>query len=201
MNPSGRCWRWGANWPRRSRRAFKIRPREYHAFSPKRSATRNAPCRACTLPEPTAKARRRRCSNRSCAPRDCAPGFTLRRISSESTSASASTARISRTKISPRPGRACTPSSNRCWRPANSRRIRRFSSASRRWRSSPSRRANVDFAVYEVGLGGRLDATNIVVAGSRRHHAHRFRPREFSRPFDRGNRRKKRESSSPARGW
>ena len=25
------------------------------------------------------------------------------------------------------------------------------------------RRAHVDFAVYEVGLGGRLDATNIVV--------------------------------------
>ena len=49
----------------------------------------------------------------------------------------------------------------------------------------------VDFAIYEVGLGGRLDATNIVDARSRRHHAHRFRPREFPRPFDRRNRRGK----------
>ena len=41
------------------------------------------------------------------------------------------------------------------------------------------------------GMGGRLDATNIVAAGSGRHHAHRFRPREFSRPLHRGNRRRK----------
>ncbi len=30
----------------------------------------------------------------------------------------------------------------------------------------------VDFAIYEVGLGGRLDATNIVDAGSRHHYSH-----------------------------
>ena len=97
--------------------------------------------RACTSPEPTARARRRRCWNPSFAPPVSAPDSTLRRISSESTSASASTAKTSRTKISPRPGRACMRRSNRSLRAASSPRIRRTSNASRRWRSLPSPKA------------------------------------------------------------
>ena len=59
--------------------------------------------------------------------------------------------------------------------------------------------ADVDFAVYEVGIGGRFDATNIVAARSRRDHADRFRSRELSRPFDRRNRRAKKPESSSRR--
>ena len=47
-------------------------------------------------------------------------------------------------------------------------------------------RANAEIAVFEVGMGGRLDSTNVIVP-SRRHYANRFRPREFSGTFDRGD--------------
>ena len=38
------------------------------------------------------------------------------------------------------------------------------------------RRAGVEVAVLEVGLGGRLDATNVIDAGRDRHHVDRLRP-------------------------
>ena len=44
-------------------------------------------------------------------------------------------------------------------------------------------RERVEFAVIEVGLGGRLDATNIHHPVGHRHHAHRFRPRKFPGPL------------------
>ena len=49
-------------------------------------------------------------------------------------------------------------------------------------------KSELDFAIYEVGLGGRLDSTNIVAARSRCDYFDRFRSRGFSRALDRGNR-------------
>ena len=60
-------------------------------------------------------------------------------------------------------------------RPARSTRRPPSSSAPPRSRSSCSGDARVDIAVLEVGLGGRLDATNVVIADRRRHHVDRLR--------------------------
>ena len=58
------------------------------------------------------------------------------------------------------------------------------------------RDARVDVAVLEVGLGGRLDATNVVDAGRRRDHGDRLRSRAVPRHHDRGDRRARRPASS-----
>ena len=49
----------------------------------------------------------------------------------------------------------------------------------------------VDMVVLEVGLGGRLDATNVVHPELVRHHAHRFRSRSVSGPQPGSHRRRK----------
>ena len=67
---------------------------------------------------------------------------------------------------------------------------------------APSPQHDVDFAVYEVGLGGRFDATNIVHAGSCRSSRRSISTtRIFSAIPSRKLPAKKRESSKPARGW
>jgi dihydrofolate synthase / folylpolyglutamate synthase len=58
-------------------------------------------------------------------------------------------------------------------------------------------RAEVDVAVIEVGLGGRLDATNMVRRRGRR-HGDRPRPSGVSRAHARGDRRPRRVGSSSA---
>ncbi len=58
------------------------------------------------------------------------------------------------------------------------------------------RRARVDTTVLEVGLGGRLDAVNIVDAFGIRHYQHRHRPRWIPRRRSRVDR--SRESRHPA---
>ena len=58
-------------------------------------------------------------------------------------------------------------------------------------------RSGVEFAVYEVGMGGRLDATNIVTPEVAVITQIDFDHEELSRPFTRRNcRAKKPESSS-----
>ena len=140
----------------------EIRPRKHRAArrSARQSAPRNSVRR--TSPEPTAKARPRPCSNRSCAPPACAPASTPRRIWSASTSASASTAKTSRTPNSPPPGPACTPRSNRCWPAGRLAAHPTYFECVTAMAFVAFAERGVDFAVYEVGLGGRLDSTNIV---------------------------------------
>ena len=123
----------------------------------------NGKRRACTLPEPTARARRRRCWNPSFAPPVFAPDSILRRISSESTNASASTGKTSRTKISPRPGRACTTSIESLLASGKLAAHPTYFECITALAFAAFAESGVAFAVYEVGLGGRLDSTNIVV--------------------------------------
>ena len=117
-----------------------------------RSARSSSPAR-------TARARSRPWSSAGCAPPGTAPAATRRRTWSISKSASPSTASRSRrrrstrlaARVQRRGGRGC--------------RRRRASSRPRpRSRSRPSARPRVDVAVLEVGLGGRLDATNVVTS-------------------------------------
>ena len=60
------------------------------------------------------------------------------------------------------------------------------------------REKHVDTAVIEVGLGGRLDSTNVVDPVLDGDHADRFRPRGVPGPHHRGDRR--RESRDPEAG-
>ena len=53
-------------------------------------------------------------------------------------------------------------------------------------------RVPADLAVIEVGMGGRLDTTNVVDAGPLGHHADRLRPHGLPR-------RQAREASPPRR--
>ena len=53
------------------------------------------------------------------------------------------------------------------------------------------REMRVHTAVIEVGLGGRLDSTNVVRTGPHRDHADRFRSRGVPGPHHRGHRRRK----------
>ena len=53
----------------------------------------------------------------------------------------------------------------------------------------------VDMVVLEVGLGGRLDATNVVEPELSRHHARGFRPRSVPGQEPGGDRRRKRPES------
>ncbi len=113
-------------------------------------------------PEPTAKAPPPPRSPASSPPPATAPPSTPRRTSSASTSASRSTASRSPTKTSPAstsrsttPPTASSPQAASPIIPASSK-----SSPPSPSSTSPSRK--IDIAVLEVGLGGRLDATNIV---------------------------------------
>ena len=63
-------------------------------------------------------------------------------------------------------------------------------------------RRKVDIAVLEVGMGGRLDATNVVEPLSQRHHRYLARPSEVSGQHGgRDRRAKRRESSVQAEWW
>ena len=113
-------------------------------------------------PAPTARARSRRWSTPRCAPPDTAARATRRRTSSASRSGSSSTGEEVAPERSSR-GRARARSRRDARRVGRARRrCRPSSSARRRSRSSCSATRGVDIAVLEVGLGGRLDATNIV---------------------------------------
>ena len=68
--------------------------------------------------------------------------------------------------------------------------------------SSCSATARVDVAVLEVGLGGRLDATNVVAADRRRDHVDRLRSRAVARRHaGRRSRPRRPASSSRASRW
>ena len=83
------------------------------------------------------------------------------------------------------------PRSKRCWPPASSRRIRHSSSASRRWPSSRLPKHERRFRDLRSGHGRAPRRDQHRRAGSRRDHADRFRPREFSRAFHRRDCRRK----------
>ena len=162
----------------------------------------SAPFRPCTSPGPTAKARLRPCSRAFCARPDCAPGLytsphLLRineriRLDGAEISDADFAATFTRVhavieELLATGALAAHPTFFEC---VTAMAFDYFA------------RQNVDLAVIEVGMGGRLDSTNVIAAGSRRHHADRFRSREFSRPFHRGDRRERRPaSSSRAHGW
>ena len=146
---------------------------------------------ASTSPARTAKVRRPRCSNRFSARRACAPGFTLRRILKASTSASARRRRNLRSRRLPPPGREFAPPSNRSWPPASSPRIPLSSSASPRWPfvAFAQRRKSISPSTKWARRPARRHEYRR--PRSRGHHADRFRPRKFPRPFHRRNRRRK----------
>ena len=87
------------------------------------------------------------------------------------------TAEQLRRRLRPRPRlrrrRCCEPGASICTPP--------ISKPSPPWRCPDLREARVDIVVLEVGLGGRLDATNVVMPELVRDHAHRFRSRSFPR--------------------
>ena len=78
-----------------------------------------------------------------------------------------------------------------CWPPERSTCTPPISKPSPPWRCWSSPRRRPDMVVLEVGLGGRLDATNVVHPGAVRDHARRFRSRSVSGPQPGIHRRRK----------
>ena len=126
-------------------------------------------------PAPTARARPARCSKRCCAARAIAPASTRRRTSCATTSACASAAR--------RSDDAALVAAFNAVEDARARRTCRSRiSSSARWpRCGCSRAPSSTSLILEVGLGGRLDAVNIVDADVAVRDEHRPRPHGLPR--------------------
>ena len=141
-----------------SRRCIRRRSRwASSACAPSTRGSRSCQrARSSPSPAPTARARPARCSNACSPPAGIAPASTPRRTSCATTSACASRAP---TPTTPR----CAPPSPR-WRPrARTTPLTyfEFGTLAALWLFA---RARLDALVLEVGLGGRLDAVNIVDA-------------------------------------
>ena len=141
-------------------------------------------------PAPTARDPSPRWSTRRCAPPAIAARATPRRTCSDRGTVRHRRRRKSRpTARGGGRARAARPR-RRSSRRASSTRRRPSSSAPPRPRLSSSARRSVDIAVLEVGLGGRLDATNIVSPDRRRDHVDRLRSPGAARQHDRVDRRR-----------
>ena len=135
--------------------------RAHRAAARPSSATRTSACRpSSTSPAPTARARSPPISRRCWRRPGGACTSTPRRISCASTSASSSPAPTASARADRR-GRTGRRAGAR--RSGQRRRRRSPTSRSPRRRpSSPSPRQPADALLLEVGLGGRLDATNVI---------------------------------------
>ena len=161
-NRSARCWRWAASWHRRSRRALqKFGLANIAALS---EALGNPHLRIPCVHMAGTNGKGSTAAMLESILR--AAGLRTGLYTSPHLERINERIRIDGEDISdedsPRLGRGSTPRSKASWRAASSPRIRLTSNASRQWRSSCLREGGVEFAVYEVGLGGRLDSTNIV---------------------------------------
>ena len=126
-----------------------------------RWAIPSARTRRCSSRARTARARSRPTATRRCAPRACAPAATPRRTSCASTSGSPSTDARSPTATSRSPCAAVRDAADRLVRRGVLAAHPTFFEVLTAAAFAHFRRKRVDVAVLEVGLGGRLDATNV----------------------------------------
>ena len=149
-----------ANLLRRASPRPEIRSPEYfHACRTDGHPERRYPC--VHIAGTNGKGSTAAISNRFSAPRDFEPDFIRRRISSASTSASASMANHRRRRFAACADRVPAIMESR-WLPAGIAAHPTFFECLTAMAFDASAQ-RVEFAVYEVGMGGRLDATSVVI--------------------------------------
>ena len=164
---------------------IKLGLEQIRALLARARATRIAPSVRSSSPARTARGRSPRWSSAACAPPAIAPAATPRRISSTIEERFADRRRADlAAALRPRPRSASADAAAPLPAPPS------FFEATTALALEVFREAAVDVAVLEVGLGGRLDATNVVTPMAAAITAIDFDHEQYLGTHDRGDRRR-----------